>query len=137
MYCSHCGKELNENADYCTSCGVATTKGDSYCGNCGSEVAKEADVCPTCGTNLKRGVGAPKSKLVAGLLGIFLGVFGIHRFYLGYTTIGLVQLLVSVILGIFTCGISTALVSLWGFVEGILILCGTVITTDAGGNELQ
>ena len=137
MYCRHCGKELNENADYCTSCGVATTKGNAYCAKCGSEVDKEAEVCPSCGSSLKKGAGAKKSKLVAGLLGIFLGCFGIHRFYLGYTTIGLVQLLVSVVLGIFSCRISTALVSLWGFIEGVLVLCGTVITTDGDGNELE
>ena len=28
-----------------------------------------------------------KSKMAAGLLGIFLGTFGVHNFYLGYTTI--------------------------------------------------
>ena len=68
---------------------------------------------------------------------MFLGAFGIHRFYLGYTTIGVVQLILSVLLGFFTCGISTAIVSLWGFIEGILIICGTVITTDSDGNLLQ
>lgn len=35
----------------------------------------------------------PKSKLAAGLLGIFLGSLGVHNFYLGYTTKGLIQLL--------------------------------------------
>ena len=34
------------------------------------------------------------------LLGIFLGGFGVHRFLLGYTTIGIVQILVTLI----TCG---------------------------------
>ncbi len=36
-----------------------------------------------------------KSKLAAGLLGIFLGGFGVHRFYLGYTTMGVIQIVVS------------------------------------------
>ncbi|WP_408648914.1 TM2 domain-containing protein [Tumidithrix elongata] len=34
-----------------------------------------------------------KSKVTAILLCFFLGGFGIHRFYLGYTVIGIVQLL--------------------------------------------
>ncbi len=38
----------------------------------------------------------PKSKVAAALLCFFLGGLGIHRFYLGYTTIGIVQIL--------TCG---------------------------------
>lgn len=69
-----------------------------------------------------------KSKLTAGLLGIFLGGWGVHRFYLGDTKIGVIQIIVTLI----TCGIG----SVWGLVEGILILCGTYITTDANGNPL-
>ena len=69
-----------------------------------------------------------KSKLTAGLLGIFLGGFGVHRFYLGYTTMGIIQIVVTLV----TCGIG----SLWGFVEGILILAGSTITTDANGYPL-
>lgn len=137
MYCRNCGKELNENADYCTHCGVATTKGNSYCGVCGSETNENADICVSCGTNLKKQQKEAKSKVVAGLLGIFLGAFGIHRFYLGYTVIAVIQLVLSIVLGIFTCGVATAAVSIWGLVEGILILCGSVITTDANGQPLQ
>ena len=137
MYCRNCGKELNENADYCTHCGVATTKGNSYCGVCGSETNENADICVSCGTNLKKQQKEAKSKVVAGLLGIFLGAFGIHRCYLGYTVIAVIQLVLSIVLGIFTCGIATAAVSIWGLVEGILILCGSVITTDANGQPLQ
>jgi hypothetical protein len=70
-----------------------------------------------------------KSKLAAGLLGIFLGGFGVHRFYLGYTAIGVVQILVTII----TCGVG----HFWGFIEGILIIAGTTITTDADGRPLK
>lgn len=70
-----------------------------------------------------------KSKLAAGLLGIFLGGFGVHRFYLGYTTIGVIQILVTLI----TCGVG----HFWGFIEGILIIAGTTITTDADGRPLK
>ncbi len=92
MYCRNCGKELNENADYCTNCGVATTKGNSYCSACGTETNENADVCVKCGANLSKQKKEPKSKIAAGLLGVFLGVFGVHRFYLGYTTIGVTNL---------------------------------------------
>ncbi len=70
-----------------------------------------------------------KSKLTAGLLGIFLGGWGVHRFYLGYTGIGVIQILVT----LFTCGLG----SIWGLIEGILILTGSGITKDAKGNPLQ
>ncbi len=71
-----------------------------------------------------------KSKIAAGLLGIFLGGFGIHRFYLGYTQIGVIQIVVTVL----TCGLG----SIWGLVEGILILVGQDgFTTDADGRPLS
>jgi TM2 domain-containing membrane protein YozV len=68
-----------------------------------------------------------KSKLTAGLLGIFLGGFGVGRFYTGHTGLAVGQLLVS----IFTCGIG----SLWGFVDGIMILVNG--GTDAEGRVLR
>lgn len=70
-----------------------------------------------------------KSRLTAGLLGVFLGAFGVHRFYLGYTSIGVLQILVTIA----TCGIG----GLWGIIEGILILSGTGIRTDADGRPLR
>ena len=64
------------------------------------------------------GNSSEKNKLVAGLLGIFLGAYGVHNFYLGYVGKGIAQIFVT----IFTCGIG----SLWGFIEGILILTGSI-----------
>jgi TM2 domain-containing membrane protein YozV len=75
----------------------------------------------------------PKSKIAAGLLGIFLGGLGIHRFYLGYTVLGVVQLVLTLVLGAFTFG----LVGLWGVVEGIMILAGAeYFRRDAKGIPL-
>ncbi|MGY5764488.1 NINE protein [Brachybacterium sp. DNPG3] len=56
----------------------------------------------------------PQSRLLVGLLGIFLGGWGVHRFLLGYTKMGVIQIIVTVL----TCGLG----SLWGLVEGIMIL---------------
>jgi TM2 domain-containing membrane protein YozV len=70
-----------------------------------------------------------KSKLVAGLLGVLLGGLGLHRFYLGYIGIGIAQIVVSFA----TCGLG----ALWGLIEGILILVGSSITTDAEGRPLK
>lgn len=72
--------------------------------------------------------GEAKSKIAAGLLGIFLGGLGIHRFYLGYVGIGIAQIIVTLV----TCGVG----ALWGLVEGILILVGK-IDTDAEGIPLK
>ncbi|MCL2706790.1 MAG: TM2 domain-containing protein [Dehalococcoidia bacterium] len=65
-----------------------------------------------------------KSRLVAGLLQIFLGWLGIGRFYLGYTGIAIAQLLVT----IFTLGIGV----IWPLIDGILILTGSVAVDGKG-----
>jgi TM2 domain-containing membrane protein YozV len=53
-------------------------------------------------------------KMVAGILGILLGGLGVHRFYLGDTTGGLIRIAVTVI----TCGFG----SIIGLIEGIIYL---------------
>jgi TM2 domain-containing membrane protein YozV len=71
----------------------------------------------------------PKSKLIAGILGVTLGAFGIHSFYLGKTNRGILQIVVTVI----TCGIG----ALWGIIEGIMIFAGvSSLCTDASGQPL-
>ena len=69
-----------------------------------------------------------KSKMVAGILGLLLGGWGIHRFYLGYTGIGIIQIFVT----LFTCGIG----AIWGVIEGIMILVGSM-DRDAAGRPLK
>ncbi|PXY40067.1 hypothetical protein DMB65_14865 [Flavobacterium cheongpyeongense] len=56
-------------------------------------------------------------KVLAGVLGIVLGGFGVHKFVLGYTQEGIIQLIVTLV----TCGMG----SLIGFVEGIIYLTKT------------
>ena len=69
-----------------------------------------------------------KSKIAAGLLGIFLGGFGVHNFYLGYTGKAVAQLLITLL----TCGFGAFISSIWGLIEGILILTGSINVDGAG-----
>ncbi len=101
-----------------------------FCSNCGKEVDDNADVCLSCGKKIKTNNNG-KSKIGAGLLGIFLGGLGVHNFYLGYTGKAVAQLLITV-LSCFTLSFVSAI---WGLIEGILILSGN-INVDADGNEL-
>ncbi len=105
-----------------------------FCSNCGAELKEGADVCLKCGKNVNRNMGnnGGKSKIAAGLLGIFLGSIGAHNFYLGYTNKAVAQLLMSVL----SCGILATVSGIWGLVEGILILTGS-INVDADGNPLS
>lgn len=60
-----------------------------------------------------------KSRMVAGLLGIFLGALGAHRFYLGYRALGFVMLTITVVGALAQFGYISAI---WGVIEGILYL---------------
>jgi TM2 domain-containing membrane protein YozV len=57
-------------------------------------------------------------RVISGILGILLGALGIHKFILGYTTEGIVMLLLSVV----TCGIGAWLMGLIGLIEGTIYL---------------
>jgi len=109
MFCKNCGAECDDNAVVCVKCGVAT--GASGAGGTAANLDPNA-----------------KSKLVAGLLQIFLGAFGVGRFYLGYTGLGVAQILVTWL----TCGIG----AVWPLIDGIMIMTGSV-PTDAAGNPLK
>ncbi|MFT4892996.1 MAG: RNA polymerase subunit RPABC4/transcription elongation factor Spt4 [Candidatus Nanohaloarchaea archaeon] len=80
---------------------------EKYCKKCGEIIDEEAEICPECGVrqestesqrevnvnvennnqSIQRNGENPlegnKSKTLAGILGIFLGSFGLHKFYLG------------------------------------------------------
>jgi|APIni6443716594_1056825.scaffolds.fasta_scaffold396691_2 TM2 domain-containing membrane protein YozV len=130
MFCRNCGKEITAAANYCPSCGARPSNGKGYCFNCGQATNPAAVICVKCGVSLEAAgaaVSGGKSKIVAGILGILVGEFGVHRFYLGYIGIGIVQIVVTIV----TFGIG----GLWGFIEGILLLVGT-FNRDAKGNPL-
>ena len=137
MFCRNCGREIGEGNTVCTGCGVPAGSGYKFCPRCGHPTDELAVYCTNCGAPLTNAQGqtptggrpvGQKSRRAAGLLGIFLGGLGIHNFYLGYNEKGIWQ----IILFVLCCGTVS---SIWGFIEGILILCGR-IDTDASGQPL-
>jgi len=69
-----------------------------------------------------------KTKLVAGILGILLGGFGVGQFYRGNVGMGVAQILATV----FTCGLGV----FWGLIEGIMVLVakpGAPLSLDSNG----
>jgi TM2 domain-containing membrane protein YozV len=57
-------------------------------------------------------------KLAAGLTGIFLGAFGVHKFILGYTKPAVIMLVVSLL----TCGVGYFVLQVIGIIEGVIYL---------------
>ena len=120
MYCKNCGQQyVTDEAVMCVKCGAQKGTGNNFCPNCGVALGAY-------------GPKGEKSKIAAGLLGIFLGAFGIHNFYLGYTGKAIAQLLITLV----SCFILSPVSAIWGLIEGIMILCGK-IDRDAKGDLLS
>lgn len=119
-FCTNCGQELEDNVSFCLNCGKEINSSKN------KEESSKVNNSGVSNTNV------PKSKIAAGLLGIFLGSFGVHNFYLGYTSKAVAQLLITVL----SCGILSFVSGIWALVEGIMILTGS-INVDAEGNQLS
>ncbi len=123
-------------AKFCTNCGAKLESGATKCVSCGKEITVDATQNTiTKNTNNGNINPNPKSKIAAGLLAIFLGSFGVHNFYLGYTNKAIPQLILGTAGAIILCGLGPVISGIWGFVEGIMILTGS-INKDADGNDL-
>ncbi len=122
MYCRNCAHQLADNAEFCVSCGQRPLQGMRYCQACGAEVVPGAEMCVKCGVRLGRG-GEEKDWTTALILSIVVGGFGVDRFYLGYTGLGILKL---VTLG--GCGV-------WWIIDLILIAMNKL--PDAKGKPLR
>lgn len=167
MYiCRHCGLEYKtDDAVMCPRCQAPKGKGGNFCPFCGMQVTPEQKICTNCGVEMDTyGANGVKSKIAAGLLGIFLGVYGVHNFYLGYYKKAVVQLglvlfsYVMYVVEFVSMAFSNAIMSdagavtfllssvvfalliigvrIWAFVEAILIFCGK-INKDGKGRRLK
>lgn len=67
-------------------------------------------------------VVSSKDHVAAGLLAIFLGSLGIHKFYLGYNTAGFIMLAVTILGSLLTFGLAALVMQVIAFIEGILYL---------------
>lgn len=54
IYCTNCGKEINEAAEICTSCGVRQGKTIKHCYSCGNEIGPNQELCLNCGVNPRK-----------------------------------------------------------------------------------
>jgi TM2 domain-containing membrane protein YozV len=85
---------------------------EKYCFECGAMIRAKVEICPKCGVRQPMAGRDSTKKLVAALLAIFAGTFGIHKFYLGKVGQGILYL--------FFCW--TGIPTVVGWIEGIIYL---------------
>lgn len=112
--CKECGREISDQAISCPHCGAPVVR-EIFCQKCGTRIPADTRYCPTCGAAVSGTMSvAAKDKLTAGILAILLGSLGIHYFYLGKATAGILTIVISMC----TCGIWSVVM----LVQGILML---------------
>jgi TM2 domain-containing membrane protein YozV len=107
---------------YCTKCGATNDEFAQFCTSCQAQLTPVGGYQPMQSVNQQsltdwKALGADK-KIAAGICGIVLGSLGIHKFILGYTTEGIIMLLITLL----TCGVGAMATSIIGIVEGIIYL---------------
>ena len=107
-YCTKCGAVNDDTAQYCTNCQAPLTApvGSGY------QPMQSVNQGAGAMTDWKA-MGADK-KITAGICAILVGWLGVHKFILGYTTEGVIQL----VLGLLTCGLTNII----SIVEGVIYL---------------
>jgi TM2 domain-containing membrane protein YozV len=109
-YCTKCGASNEDFAQYCSGCQTPLTQvaGSGY---------QPMQAVSSQALSDWKAMGADK-KIAAGICAILLGSLGVHKFIMGYTTEGVIMLLVSVV----SCGILAIVPSVIGIIEGIIYL---------------
>jgi TM2 domain-containing membrane protein YozV len=128
--CPRCGSENRDGVPNCINCGAplssiqyqGSISTNSYnqqaiyqkpCINCNRLINSNLAICPYCGSNQSLIISTQQhNKLVTGLLAIFLGSFGVHKFYLGQTMQGILYLVF--------CW--TGIPAVAGIIEGIMYI---------------
>lgn len=114
--CPQCGAPIDPNAAECKFCGEKLAVQQTAQTMAGQQVVNPQTVVIQQQPVYVSGINPSwpvKNKMAAGLLAIFLGCFGVHKFYLGKIGMGILYLL------FFWTGIP----ALIGFIEGIIYLC--------------
>ena len=116
----------------CPNCATENSGFESFCRNCGTSLAnpyqnQQVQQPINTGMQQQQIPGADK-KILAGIMGILFGGFGVHKFMLGYQNEGFILLgvmVASIVLAFITCGIASPLVivpGIIGLIEGIIYL---------------
>lgn len=122
LHCPRCGQAMRVAAEH--------LRVEVACPRCSEPLEPWRLIAPTPAGVPRAGRNAvyfsTRNRWIAGALGVLLGPFGVHRFYLGFTGIGILQAALTV----GSCFVLYHVIWAWGIIEGILCFCGTMRDVD-------
>ena len=107
VFCTKCGAQNEDYAQTCSQCQAALPQIGGY------QPIQPPTPYGSGQMQDWQQLGADK-KITAGILALLIGSLGVHKFFLGYTTEGIIQ----IVLTFLTCGIGGII----GLIEGIIYL---------------
>ena len=106
IFCTKCGTQNDDYSQICVQCQAPLPTIGGY-----QPIQPQAPMYGSGQQDLQR-LGADK-KIIVGICAILLGGFGVHKFILGYTNEGIIQLVLGLCFGIG---------GIIGIIEGIIYL---------------
>ena len=107
MRCPYCGNDVPSGMPSCPSCGAGIPN------NVPQTYAPAAFSRPPATGTQSVGQSPAKTQMTYVLLGVFLGYFGVHNFYAGYTGKAVAQLLITIL----SCGAACWISWIWAVIE--------------------
>lgn len=146
-FCHNCGSPIKINDKMCQVCGVDTKNNamseNTYFSDFKTKYQDNREwngyYSANSGYGTETANTSSKRWIVAVILAMFLGRFGVHNFYMGYKNKAIAQLTLTIVgyslyflgIGIIICGIAV----IWGYVDAIKLFSGK-ISVDGNGQSL-
>ena len=123
MHCTNCSEQISDLAEICPKCGVRPYVTKNFCHSCGSSVNTNQAMCISCGVQLKEIKKTQTldstNPAIMGLLSFLL--VGLGQMIMGQVAKGIVMLIGSIILAIFTFGLSSLITTPISIIDAVLI----------------
>lgn len=133
-FCIKCGKEIQDDSVFCPFCGSKQESENQKETVNQEPIENQKQKTEETAQKKEKDEVSPKSRTITLVLALIVGFLGIHRFYVGKTGTGVLQLLISVIFGSVTAGLGIGLGWVWALIDIFVIVAGNF--TDKQGRKI-
>ena len=131
VFCLNCNAEVKPGSKFCTKCGTVIEQNKSSNAILSNDRLARSSKVNNSAITQPSEYSDPSwdeiksKKTTAGIIGLFFGAFGAHKFVIGYQKEGFIYLGDSVVGGTISCGGALAVTSILALIESIMLLTKT------------